>query len=255
MLNIRTRSSRKNKVVKVLQVKDLKIDYTENKSFTEVEEELTLEKYVKDRDFLEAKDVYNITLSLCETLINLNSLNYSIECSQLIPSNITINDNMKIYIKDLGVSRYFHLSNSNSMSILNFKSTYDNQQKLEQIINTIGMLMYFMATGKEPVTMLQPLLEDSYGSNVESNLKRIIQRCFHIDIKKRYVSIEELNKEIIIQLMIKNKYEKIEKLCSGYSDSSNPLSYNRISRVNKRKAKRNFNTVLSKINATLSTLL
>lgn len=255
MLNIRNRKSRKNKVVKILQVKDLKIDYTENKSFTEEEEELTLEQYVKDRDFLEAKDVYNITLSLCETLMNLNSLNYFVECNQLIPSNITINDNMKIYIKDLGVSRYFHLSNSSSMSILNFKSTYDNQQKLEQIINIIGMLMYFMATGKEPVTMLQPLLEDSYGSNVESNLKRIIQRCFHIDINKRYVSIEELNKEIIIQLMIKNKYEKIEKLCSGYSDSCNPLSYNRVSRVNKRKAKRNFNTVLSKINATLSTLL
>ncbi|GLC31697.1 hypothetical protein [Clostridium omnivorum] len=255
MLSIRTRKSRKNKVVKILQVKDLKIDHTENKSFTEVEEELTLEQYVKDRDFLEAKDVYNITLSLCETLINLNSLNYSIECSQLIPSNITINDNMKIYIKNLGVSKYFHLSNSNSMSISSFKSTYDNQQKLEQIINTLGILMYFMATGKEPVTMLQPLLEDSYGSNVESNLKRIIQRCFHIDIKKRYVSIEELNKEIIIQLMIKNKYEKIEKLCSTYSDSSNPLGYNRLTRVHKRKAKRNFNTVLSKINATLSTLL
>lgn len=255
MLNIRTRKSRKNKVVKILQVKDLKIDHTENKSFTEVEEELTLEQYVKDRDFLEAKDVYNITLSLCETLINLNSLNYSIECSQLIPSNITINDNMKIYIKNLGVSKYFHLSNSTSMSISSFKSTYDNQQKLEQIINTLGILMYFMATGKEPVTMLQPLLEDSYGSNVESNLKRIIQRCFHIDIKKRYVSIEELNKEIIIQLMIKNKYEKIEKLCSTYSDSSNPLGYNRLTRVHKRKAKRNFNTVLSKINATLSTLL
>lgn len=255
MLNIRSRKSRKKKVIKVLQVKDLKIDHPENISFTEVEEEQTLEQYVKDSEFLEAKDIYNIILSLCETLINLNSLNYSIECSQLIPSNITINNNMKIYIKDLGVSKDFNLSNSNSMSIVSSKSTYDNQQKLEKIINAIGMLMYFMATGKEPVTMLQPLLEDSYGNNVESSLKRIIQRCCHIDIKKRYVSIEELNKEIIIGLMIKNKYEKIEKLCSSYSDSSKPMSYNRLTRVRKRKAKRNFNTVLSKINATLSTLL
>lgn len=255
MLNIRARNNRKNKVIKVLQVKDLKIGNPENKSFTEVEEGQTLEQYVKDRDFLESKDVYNITLNICETLTNLNSLNYSIMCSELIPSNITINDNMKIYIKDLGVSKYLHFSNSNSMGISSFESTYYNQQKLEQIINTVGILMYFMATGKELVTMLQPLLEDSYGNNVESNLKRIIQKCFHIDIKKRYVSIEELNKEIIIELMMKNKYEKIEKLCSSYSDASIPLNYNRLTRAHKRKSKRNFSSVVSKINATLSTLL
>lgn len=241
MLNIRSRNDKINKVIKILQVKDLEVGYSENKDFTAVEEGQTLEEYVKDREFLEAKNVYNITLSICETLSNLNSLNYSIMHSQLVPSNIIINSNMRIYIKDLGVSKNPQFYNSNFACISSIKSTYDNKLEFfkassKKNINSIGILMYFMATGKEPVTMLQPLLEDSYGSNVESSLKRIIKKCFYANSKKRYVSIEELNKEIVIELLLKNKYEKIERLCSSYRESDKPLN-NRVTRSQKRKSK------------------
>lgn len=244
MLNRKSSNNRKHKVMKVLQVEGLKIGYLykypKEEEYTDVEEAQTLEEYVKDRNFLESKDVYNITLSICETIANLNSLNCSIMCSQLNPSNIMVTKNNKIFIKDFELSKDLQVNDRNSAYILNCNNTYEKQHRFEKVsrekvIYKIGMLMYFMATGKVPITMLEPLLEDSYGNNMNSNLKRIIQKCFDIDIKKRYVSIEELNKEIIIKLLIKSKYRKIEDLSSCYEDSGKPLEHNRLKRVDKRK--------------------
>jgi serine/threonine protein kinase len=264
MLIRKSSNNRKHKVIKVLQVENLKIGYLhkypKNEAHTEVKEGQTLEEYVKDRIFLESKDVYNITLSICETIANLNSLNCSIMCSQLNSNNIMVTNNKKIFIKDFAFSKDLQVNDKNSMYVLGCKNTYENQHRFEKVsrekvIYTIGMLMYFMATGKLPTSMLEPLLEDSYGNNVDSNLKRIIQKCFDIDIKRRYVSIEELNKEIIIELLIKSKYRKIENLSSCYEDSGKPLESNRLKRVDKRKSKRNLSSVLSRISATLSTIL
>jgi serine/threonine protein kinase len=263
MLNRKSSNNRKHKVIKVLQVEDLKIGYLnkypQKEEYTEVKEGQTLEEYTKDRNFLESKDVYSITVSICETIANLNSLNCSIMCSQLNPTNIMVTKNKKIFIKDFGFSKGLQVNDKNSMYILSCKNTYEKQHRFEKVsrekvIYTIGMLMYFMATGKAPITMLDPLLEDSYGNNIDSNLKRIIQKCFDIDIKRRYVSIEELNKEIIIELLTKSKYRKIEDLSSCYNDSGKPLEHNRLKRVDKRKSKRNLSSVLSKISATLSTI-
>lgn len=264
MLNRKSSNNKKQKAIKVLQVENLKIGhlykYPKKEEYTEVKEGQTLEEYVKDRIFLESKDVYNITLSICETIANLNSLNCSIICSQLNPTNIMVTKNKKIFIKDFGFSKDLQVNDKDPMYILSFKNTYEKQHRFEKVsrekvIYTIGMLMYFMATGKVPITMLEPLLEDSYGNNVDGNLKRIIKKCFDIDIKRRYVSIEELNKEIIIELLIKGKYRKIEDLIICYDDPGKPVEHNRLKRVEKRKSKRNLSSVLSRISATLSTIL
>jgi serine/threonine protein kinase len=264
MLSRKSSNNKKHKVIKVLQVENLKIGYLykcpEKEEYTEVREVQTLEEYVKDRIFLESKDVFNITLSICETITNLDSLNFSIMCSQLNSNNIMVTKNNKIFIKNFGLLKDLQVNDKNSMCILDCKNTYEKQHRIEkvrrkEVINTIGMLMYFMATGKAPITMLEPLLEDSYDNHVNNKLKRIIQKCFDIDIKRRYVSIEELNKEIVIELLIKSKYKKTEDLTSCDEDSNKPLKPNRLKRVDRRKSKRNLNSVLSKISATLSALL
>jgi len=71
----------------------------------------------------------------------------------------------------------------------------------------IGMLVYFMVKGESPFTGVEPLLEESYDSHIDDDLKRIIQKCVKIDIKDRYSSIEVLKNEIL-KVSQKDKYEK-----------------------------------------------
>lgn len=254
---------KKHKTIKILQIRDLKgylSKHSKNEESTKEEEGQTLEEYVKDRNFLETKDVYNITLNICETIANLNSLNCSVMYSQLNPANIMVTEDNKIYIKDFPFSKSLQVNDKNSVDIPSCQNTYKKlhgfeEANVEEDIYAIGKLMYFMAAGKVPITMLEPLLEDSYGNNIGSNLKRIIQKCFDIDTKRRYVSIEELNKEIIIQLLIKSKYRKTEALSSCRVDSGNPLEQNRLKRVNKRKSKVNLGSSLSRVSAALSAIL
>ncbi|MFL0269098.1 hypothetical protein [Candidatus Clostridium radicumherbarum] len=257
---LKRRSERKHKVIKVLQFHNMKMDHyrdTKKDDCTKELEEETLEKYVKDRDSLNSKDIYNITLSICETVTNLTSLKYYIQCCQLDPSNILISKNEKIFIKDFGFSNGLLINNNSVTYLPNLVSSYVKQQSIqedsnEKIICTIGMLMYYMATGKSMITSLDPLLEDSYGSNVDSNLKRIIQKCFHIDITRRYVSVEELKNEIIIEHLKKSKYRKTEKTEDRTNASEIAPEYHYSKRVDKHKHN-NLNSIFSKISSTLST--
>lgn len=264
MRNRKSSNKRTHKTLKILQVKDLKLDYLfkghKKEVHKEIEKPQTLEEYVKDKSFLESKELYSITLNICETITNLNSLNYSIMCSQLDPSNMLMNKNKKIYIKDFEFLNDSLVNDYKSIQIPNCKNKYEKQHSFdkaiqEKVVYNIGILMYFMATGKAPITKFEPLFEDSYANNIPSNLKRIIQKCFDIDIKRRYISIEELKNEILIELLTKSKYIKIEDSSSNYKDSAKSLDPNRLKRVDKRKSRNNFSSVFSKVNAALSSIL
>lgn len=242
MLNSRSSRNKKHRVLKVLQVKDMKIGFSnKTKNFKKEQpkkiiEEQTLAEYVKDKNFLEPKEVYDITLGICETISYLNSLNYPITCSQLNPTNLIITKNKNILLKNTDFSN-------------------ELQVNRENVIYTVGMIMYFMASGKAPTTNFGPLLDDSYGINVDNNLKRIIQKCLDVDVKRRYVSLEELKKEIIIELLIKSKYAKSADL-NGSKNASNQLNGDsRLKRADKRKSKRGLNYLVSRFCAALSMIL
>ncbi|MFL0247175.1 hypothetical protein [Candidatus Clostridium stratigraminis] len=257
---LKIRNKKKHKVIKVLQFHNMKMDHyrdTKTDDFTKELEEETLEKYVKDRNSLKAKDIYNITLSICETITNLTNLKYYIQCCQLDPANILISKNEEIFIKDFGFSNGLLINDATVPYLPNFVSSYVKQQNIhedssEKVICTIGMLMYYMATGKAMITCLDPFLEDSYDISVDSNLKRIIQKCFHIDVTRRYVSIEELKNEIIIECIKKSKYRKAENLEDHANASGIAQEYHYFKRVNKYK-RNNLNSLFSKISSTLST--
>lgn len=255
-------TKRKHKAIKVLHFQNIKIGHNKVSKTEEcinVIEEETLEKYINGRDLLELKVIYNISLSICETIANLISLNYNVICSQLDPSNILVTKNDKIIIKDFGFTNG-NLINDNTISYLpNYVSAHINQQSIQhdcsqKVIYTIGMLMYYMATGKSLITSLDPHLEDSYRNNIDSNLKRIIKKCFHIDIKRRYVSVEELKKEIIIELLKISKFRKAEN-SEHLNDAPEVLTeFNRLTRIARHSRKRKINAALSKVSAALSTL-
>lgn len=170
----------------------------------EYQEGETLKEFMKEVGSLEVIDIYKITLNLCSSIDYLKESKF-VSDIRLNPSNIIINKNKEIYIMDF-----------EELILDEFCENKDLLQKShKEYINTIGRLMYFMAKGKVPCTDLEPLIDDEFINNVEHNLKNIIQRCFHVNEKYKYSSVEELNKEIRIELLKKNKFEgeKLELNC------------------------------------------
>jgi serine/threonine protein kinase len=178
----------------------------------------TLEEYVKDREFLETVDIYNIVLNICDIVNYLHNQNPPIVNRGLKPTNIIITPDKKVILIDLGISQI--------------------DKTAQADIYSIGIIMYFMVSGKIPCTAFEPLMEENYDGYVDVNLKRIIQKCFQIDIKNRYVSVEELNKEIIIELLKKGKFERLSDSNSSDIKSDIPIKNMRKKRSNRPQWKR-----------------
>ncbi|MCY6957723.1 protein kinase domain-containing protein [Clostridium brassicae] len=176
-------------------------------------EGISLEKYVNKNGFLLKDDIYSIVLSLCDIVNYLNKLNEVITYGSLNPANIIITSNKKIVLSNLGMSQETR-SIDNKYIVYSIDSDYtcigeyDLKKHNQQNVYNIGTIMYFMATGKLPSIYLEPLIDENYSSYVDYSVKDIIQKCFRIDSKDRYVSIHELKKEIIINLLKDNKYTK-----------------------------------------------
>jgi len=176
-------------------------------------EEKTLEDYVKNKGFLNAEEIYNITANLCDIAEDPNSLKASFIWRELKPANIIVASNGKVTLFDYDITCLHKVYDNEGMLNMTSNSyTSSKQERLTQFykqknILNIGMVMYFMATGKVPYTILQPFMDESYGDNVEVNLKRIIRKCFEHDNIKGYASVKELKTEIIIGLISSSKYK------------------------------------------------
>ncbi|MCY6371186.1 serine/threonine-protein kinase [Clostridium ganghwense] len=178
----------------------------------------TLKKYVKEKGFIKTGNICNIILEICNIISYLHSLNPPIIYRDLKPSNIMITPKEEVFLIDFGISKIYKDYDTNEdryMGTSGFAAPeqYSLGQSCRQTdIYGIGMVMYFMATGKVSYTGLEPLMDDNYDNNVDGNLKKIIQKCVQIDIENRYVSVEELNKEIIIKMLKVNmELQKLNK--------------------------------------------
>lgn len=205
----------------------------------------TLREYVKESEFIEIKNIGNIISSICDIIAYLQSLALPMKYRYIKPSNIIITPNGKAVLTDLGISRIDNASEEKGNIFMGTNSCtlvdgYGLRQANKQIdICNIGRVMYFMTTGKVPNMDLEPLIDDNYRNNVDSSLKRIIQKCFQIDMKNRYASVEELNKEVIIELF---KGKKDGNILSQKQSSIEPKKSTenvRIKKSNKFQFKRN----------------
>ncbi|GIM28521.1 hypothetical protein CPJCM30710_11870 [Clostridium polyendosporum] len=183
----------------------------------------TLEEYIKEKQSIEAETILNITSSICNVMTYFNNSNLPITYRYCNPSDIIITKKRKVVLINFDVSR-IHNKAIEYYDILHMDLNehiildQDNLRKSinkEEIFN-IGRMMYFMTKGKLPSIALEPILDENYDVNVDSDLKRIIQKCFQIDIKDRYISIEELNNEIIIEKLRKSKYKNTSFLNDEY---------------------------------------
>ncbi|GKU24604.1 serine/threonine-protein kinase [Clostridium folliculivorans] len=190
--------------------------FYENSYFYLVEDYIkgkTLFEYIKDEQQIEVETIKTIILEISEIIDYLHSLNPPIIYRDLKPSNIIINPSGKVFLVDFGISKIYK-ADSDSDTICMGSSGYaaPEQHGLAQSckqtdIYGMGMVMYFMLTGKVPFSGAEPLFDENYNGNLNEDFIRIIKKCIQPEIKDRYPSVHDLKKEII-ELSIIEKYDK-----------------------------------------------
>lgn len=213
----------------------------------------TLESYVKKNKLIEAETIFNITSSICNAAIYFNNVNLPIRYRYHNPSDIIITKNRKVILVNFEAQWIDETTKYYNALHMNFsKNTILDQGNLERFthnekIFNIGRIMYFMTNGNLPAITLQPILDENYDINVDSGLRRIIQKCFQVDIKDRYASIEELNNEIIIEKLKRSKYRNIPFLNDYNIDLDKSMKSNNIEKQSRLNLHRNALVLLAVI--------
>ncbi len=198
--------------------------FYENNNFYLVEEYIegqTLKEYVKENRYLEVENICQIISSICDIIKYLHSFNPPIIYRDVKPSNIMITPTGKVVLIDFGISKIYKVGNDgDTVNLGSIGYAAPEQSGSEQScrqtdIYGIGMVMYFMTTGKVSATAAEPLIDGNYADNTNVDLKKIIQKCVQSEIKDRYTSIEELNDEIVELL---NKYREDKTLLLNSSN-------------------------------------
>lgn len=222
--------------------------------------EQSLENYVKNKNFLKCEEIYDITLSLCNAIKRFDNIDSSVVYMELNPSNIMILNNRKIILDDSNISRLHKAANKNDGLDKNYNEDYILRQHIlwkfsrQKDLHSIGMIMYFMTTGKIPLTILDPLKDSNYPDNIDNNLKRIIQKCFDNNYTNKYLSIEELSKEITIGILSNNNHKESISLYNISTDLCMVADSIRVKRVERHKAKKKVMSVSTGMDATVAFL-
>lgn len=163
----------------------------------------TLKDYIEEKGPLDTQSTCKIISSICDIIEYLHSINPPIIHRDLKPANIILTPNGNVVLIDFGISKVYK-TNKNKDTVAMGSNGYAAPEQCglgksckQTDIYGIGMVMYFLVTGKTPSTALEPFFGENYDNNVTDDLKNIIQKCVRNDIQDRYPSIEELKSQII----------------------------------------------------------
>lgn len=196
--------------------------FYEKDNFYMVEEYIegqTLKEYVQENGYLEVSKICHIISSICDIIEYLHNFNPPIIYRDVKPTNIMITPSGKVVLIDFGISKIYKFdNNSDTVNLGSIGYAAPEQSGIEQScrqtdIYGIGMVMYFMTTGKVSQTSAQPLEDSSYPDGTDKDLKKIIFKCVQNQIKDRYATTRELN-NATIKLLNKYKDDKTLRLNS-----------------------------------------
>ncbi len=163
----------------------------------------TLNDYLKEKHFLDEKEVKSIALQICCGLKTLHS--NGIIHRDITPNNIVISDDGAIKIIDFEISRTFK-PNTNSDTVIMGTPGYAapeqfgfNQSDSRTDIYSLGVLMNFLLTGKMP-----------RDQKANGKMKEIIDKCIEIDAKNRFNSVDEVINALNNKKIEKNNVERIK---------------------------------------------
>ncbi|WP_186429478.1 hypothetical protein [Clostridium sp. BSD9I1] len=163
-----------------------------------------LEEYIRDKESFNLYEIYKITLNLCDIIEKFHKEDFFITLRELNPRNIIIMENNKIKIVEK--NNYSHMLRNKNDNLRNYKLWKFSKQN---DLYNVGKIMYFMATGNMPRTVLDIFIEDNYPEDIDKNLKNIIYKCFEGNDKDTYFSVEDLSREISMEILRGTKHRKI----------------------------------------------
>lgn len=155
-----------------------------------------LEEYIRDKESFNLYEIYKITLNLCDIIEKFHKEDFFISLRELNPRNIIIIENNKVKIVEK--NSYSHMLHNKNDNLRNYKLW---QLSKQNDLYNVGKIMYFMATGKMPRTVLDVFIEDNYPENIDKNLKNIIYKCFEGNYKNTYFSVRDLSREISMEIL------------------------------------------------------
>lgn len=196
--------------------------FYENDNFYMVEEYIegqTLKEYIKKAGYIDTSKICHIISSICDIIQYLHNFNPPIIYRDAKPANIMITPSDKVVLIDFGISKIYKVNNNSdtvNLGSIGYAAPEQSaavQSCIQTDVYGIGMVIYFMATGKVSATATDPLTAANYTNNIDLDLIKVIQKCVQPQIKDRYSSINELNDEIL-------------KLLDKYSDDKTLLFKN-----------------------------
>lgn len=162
----------------------------------------TLQDYIKKNGRIEPERICNIAISICNIIEYLHSFNPPIIYRDLKPSNIMITSKEQTVLIDFGISRVYKQDADKDTIYMGSKGyaapeQYGIEQTCRQTdIYGLGAVIYFMLVGKAPGSLLEPLKNESYDSEVNIELKKVVQKAMQIDIEGRYSCAEDMKLEL-----------------------------------------------------------
>ncbi len=163
-------------------------------------EGITLKEYVMQANCLDEDAIIHFALQLCDLIRYLHSVKRPILYLDLKPENIIVSG-MKLKLIDFGSAIF----REEADTYTEFYATvgyaapelYHNSPVDERCdVYGIGILLYFMATGKvlEFGTEFEHI---DFSANIGKNLKRVISRCLRYNPSQRYASVALLEKDLL----------------------------------------------------------
>ena len=162
-------------------------------------EGVTLKEYVAERNCLDNDIIVHFALQLCDLIKYLHSVKRPILYLDLKPDNIIVTDNT-LKLIDFGSAMFRDEADSHAEHYgtngFAAPEMYGSESLDERCdVYGIGMLLYYMATGKSLSTMGE-ITEHIDFIGCSKNLKRIISRCLRYDPSQRYASVSVLEQHL-----------------------------------------------------------
>ncbi|MDI9510189.1 MAG: serine/threonine protein kinase [Clostridiales bacterium] len=164
----------------------------------------TLSEFVSKRNHLNEDIIIHFALQLCDLIKYLHSEKRPILYIDLKPENIIISkDTLKLI--DFGSAVFCDEVENN----LEFYGTigyaapelyYKNRIDERCDVYGIGMLLYYMVTGKSISRPGEKIDHIDYTTNKHKKLKRIINKCLKYDPSQRYSSVLKLEQDLLASI-------------------------------------------------------